>query len=75
MADPLADAAGIKIGSGGASLQLGGKTPLFILGPCVMESVDFTWQMAHDIKAVCDRLGVGFVFKASYDKYPADKLA
>ena len=33
-----------------------------------MESVDFTWQMAHDIKAVCDRLGVGFVFKASYDK-------
>ncbi len=68
MADPLADAAGIKIGSGGASLQLGGKTPLFILGPCVMESVDFTWHMAHDIKAVCDRLGVGFVFKASYDK-------
>lgn len=68
MAEPLADAAGIKIGSGGTSLQLGGKTPLFILGPCVMESVDFTWQMAHDIKAVCDRLGVGFVFKASYDK-------
>ena len=68
MADPISDAAGINIGSGGAALQLGGKTPLFILGPCVMESEEFTWQMAHDIKAICDRLGVGFVFKASYDK-------
>jgi 2-dehydro-3-deoxyphosphooctonate aldolase (KDO 8-P synthase) len=33
-----------------------------------MESVDFTWQMAQGIKSICDRLGVGFVFKASYDK-------
>ncbi len=68
MADLLADAAGFKIGSGDTSLQVGGKAPLFILGPCVMESVDFTWQMAHDIKSICDRLGIGFVFKASYDK-------
>ena len=42
--------------------------PLFILGPCAIESPDFTWEMAHAIKAITDSLGVPFVFKASFDK-------
>ena len=68
MSDSLANLSPMRIGSGRGQLELGGKAPTFILGPCVMESVDFTWQMAQGIKSICDRLGVGFVFKASYDK-------
>lgn len=49
-------------------LTLDGRRPLFILGPCVMESVDFTWMMAREIRRVTREAGVDFVFKASYDK-------
>jgi 2-dehydro-3-deoxyphosphooctonate aldolase (KDO 8-P synthase) len=68
MSDSLGNLSPMRIGSGRGQLELGGNTPTFILGPCVMESVDFTWQMAQGIKSICDQLGVGFVFKASYDK-------
>lgn len=54
----------LKIGS----CQLGGSKPLFILGPCVIESEKFVWRMAKRLKAICDSAGVQFVFKASYDK-------
>jgi len=47
---------------------LGGEELLFILGPCVIESPAFTRKMSRKIKAICDGEGVGFVFKASYDK-------
>ena len=42
--------------------------PLFILGPCAIESPEFTWEMARDIKTIAEKVGVSFVFKASYDK-------
>jgi len=48
--------------------QLGGSEPLFILGPCVIESEDFVWRMARALKTLCAEAGVQFVFKASYDK-------
>ena len=54
----------IKIGN----LTLGGKRPLFILGPCVMESEKFVWRMARKLKTLCADAGVQFIFKASYDK-------
>ncbi len=44
------------------------KQPLFILGPCVLESPAFLKRMARKIAAICAELGVPFVFKASYDK-------
>lgn len=50
------------------NVQLGGGRPLFILGPCVIESEEFTWKMARAIADVCNGLGAQFVFKASYDK-------
>lgn len=50
------------------STRLGGTQPLFILGPCVIESEDFLWRMAHSIHAICKTADVQFVFKASYDK-------
>ncbi len=60
----MAQRSGFKIGD----LHVGGGDLLFILGPCVIESPAFTRRMAKKIKAVCDGEGVGFVFKASYDK-------
>ncbi len=45
-----------------------GVRPLFILGPCVMESEAFVWEMARAIQKITEEAGVKFVFKASYDK-------
>ena len=42
--------------------------PFFILGPCVMESEDFTWEMARAVAQIGKDLGAEVVFKASYDK-------
>jgi len=50
------------------SVTLGGKEPLFILGPCVIEGEKPLLRAARTIKGICDELGVHFVFKASYDK-------
>ncbi len=50
------------------SVTLGGPRPLFILGPCVIESEDFVWKMAHALKEICAGTDQQFVFKASYDK-------
>ncbi len=54
----------IKIGP----CVLGGSEPLFILGPCVIESEKFVWRMARKLKQICRDAGVQFIFKASYDK-------
>jgi len=48
--------------------QLGGDRPLFILGPCVIESEAFIRKVAPQIKSIADEVGVDMVFKASYDK-------
>jgi 2-dehydro-3-deoxyphosphooctonate aldolase (KDO 8-P synthase) len=50
------------------SLTLGGGAPLFILGPCVLESEDFAWRMARRLREIAAAAGAQFVFKASYDK-------
>jgi 2-dehydro-3-deoxyphosphooctonate aldolase (KDO 8-P synthase) len=55
---------GFRIGN----LTLGGKEPLFILGPCVIESEKHLLKSAKVIKTICDDLGVKFLLKASYDK-------
>src|SRR5882757_6637033 len=47
---------------------LGGGEPLFILGPCVIESEEFVWRMARALHGIATQLGAQFVFKASYDK-------
>ncbi len=39
-----------------------------IAGPCVVESRNHAMMMAREISAVTSRLGIPFVFKASYDK-------
>jgi 2-dehydro-3-deoxyphosphooctonate aldolase (KDO 8-P synthase) len=45
------------------------RSPLFVIaGPCVIESADLCLTIARHMKAVCDRLGLAYVFKASFDK-------
>lgn len=39
-----------------------------IAGPCVIESPDLCMEVARGAKEVCDALGLGYVFKASFDK-------
>jgi 2-dehydro-3-deoxyphosphooctonate aldolase (KDO 8-P synthase) len=45
-----------------------GTQPFFILGPCVMESESFLWDMGRKLKTLADAVGIRWVFKASYDK-------
>jgi len=49
-------------------VEIGGGKPVYILGPCVIESEKFARSMAEDLKTICDPLGVSWIFKASYDK-------
>lgn len=49
-------------------VTLGGEKPLFILGPCVIESEAFVRRMAAELAAICRDAGAAFIFKASYDK-------
>lgn len=45
------------------------NAPLSIIaGPCQMESRDHAFEMAGRIKKIADRLGIGFVYKSSFDK-------
>ena len=50
------------------NITIGGKRPVFILGPCVIESEKFVWRMARKISETCASENVDLIFKASYDK-------
>lgn len=50
-------------------LKIGSGLPLVLFaGPCVIESRDHALQMAEALKELSERIGLGFVFKSSYDK-------
>lgn len=49
------------------NLRQGSKL-ILIAGPCVIESERLCFDVAAILRKACDRLGVFFVFKASYDK-------
>lgn len=45
------------------------NAPLSIIaGPCQMESREHAFDMAGSIKEITDKLGIGFVYKSSFDK-------
>ncbi len=46
----------------------GGERLFLIAGPCVIENPGHPHRVAARVKAVADALGIGYVFKASYDK-------
>ena len=39
-----------------------------IAGPCVIENEELCVKVASTLKRICDRLGIFYVFKASFDK-------
>lgn len=51
------------------SVVFGNHKPLsLIAGPCAMESRDHALFMAAALKEISERLGIGLVFKSSFDK-------
>jgi 2-dehydro-3-deoxyphosphooctonate aldolase (KDO 8-P synthase) len=50
-------------------VRFGNALPLsLIAGPCQMESRDHAFMMAGRLKEICGRLGIGLVYKSSFDK-------
>ncbi|MBN2645166.1 MAG: 3-deoxy-8-phosphooctulonate synthase [Desulfuromonadaceae bacterium] len=50
-------------------LHLGGTGPFtLIAGPCALEDLDSSRRIAGFMKNLTDQLGIGYVFKGSYDK-------
>jgi len=51
------------------NFNVGIDQPLFLIaGPCVIESEDMTLRVADELKNVCIKLDVPFIFKSSFDK-------
>lgn len=44
------------------------STFFVIAGPCVIESAELCLHVAQHVKAICEKLGLPYVFKASFDK-------
>jgi 2-dehydro-3-deoxyphosphooctonate aldolase (KDO 8-P synthase) len=52
-----------------AGTEIGNHQPLFLIaGPCVIESQDLVEECAGRLREITTRLGMPFVFKASFDK-------
>ena len=62
MAEPNAV---VKVGP----VSFGNSLPLaLIAGPCQMESRQHTFDIAGRLKDICGKLGIGLVYKTSFDK-------
>ena len=50
-------------------ILIGKGNPLVLIaGPCVIENEEMVFTTATKLKEICDRLGLPFIFKSSYDK-------
>ena len=57
--------AGVKLGN----FSVGNRDPLFLIaGPCVVESEALVIDVASELAELTGQLGMGYVFKASFDK-------
>ncbi len=51
------------------SHKVGEGAPLFVIaGPCVIESEALVMQVANELRAIAERLGLLIIFKSSFDK-------
>jgi 2-dehydro-3-deoxyphosphooctonate aldolase (KDO 8-P synthase) len=65
MTEPLPSQAAVGIGS----VRFGNRLPLaLIAGPCAMESREHALGMASALKEIAEPLGIGLVYKSSFDK-------
>jgi 2-dehydro-3-deoxyphosphooctonate aldolase (KDO 8-P synthase) len=52
-----------------AGAEVGNEQPLFLIaGPCVIEGQDLLDEVAGTVQGICARLGITYIFKASFDK-------
>ncbi|WP_177161965.1 3-deoxy-8-phosphooctulonate synthase [uncultured Fusobacterium sp.] len=55
----------VKVGN----FTIGGKQRFtLIAGPCAIESEEMSIDVARKIKEICDKLGINYIFKSSFDK-------
>jgi 2-dehydro-3-deoxyphosphooctonate aldolase (KDO 8-P synthase) len=53
----------------GNQIQVGSGLPLLLIaGPCALESEELARRVAGTMQEICARLGLSYVFKASFDK-------
>lgn len=53
----------------GDDILVGSGNPLLLIaGPCALESEELAKQVASEMQEICERLGISYVFKASFDK-------
>jgi len=65
MIEPVAPKAHVAVGS----VTFGNDLPIAVFaGPCQMESRAHAFDMAAALKEICDRRGIGLVYKSSFDK-------
>jgi len=59
----------VLIGDGPRRVEIGNDRPLtLIAGPCALESADMGLKVAEELARLGERLKIGVVFKASFDK-------
>ncbi|ANM04082.1 2-dehydro-3-deoxyphosphooctonate aldolase [Rhizobium phaseoli] len=59
----------VKIGEGEGQVTFSNTGRLsLIAGPCQMESRDHAFMVAGTLKELCAKLGIGLVYKSSFDK-------
>lgn len=56
-------------------VQIGRGVPALIAGPCMAESYDLCLEVAQSLQETCQSLGIGYIFKASYDKANRSSVA
>lgn len=50
------------------NFEIGGDKLTILAGPCAIESIDVMRKTAEGLKLTCEKLGINYVFKSSYDK-------
>jgi 2-dehydro-3-deoxyphosphooctonate aldolase (KDO 8-P synthase) len=50
------------------NITLGGDRMVLFAGPCAAESYDICMETGTKVKAICQRLDIGYIFKSSFDK-------
>jgi 2-dehydro-3-deoxyphosphooctonate aldolase (KDO 8-P synthase) len=65
MTEPVPAQATVAVGS----VRFGNHLPFAVIaGPCAMESREHALEMAAALKEIAGRLGIGLVYKSSFDK-------
>ncbi len=54
----------LKIGN----YSVGGERLTLIAGPCALESLELGLEIGEYVKNLCEKLGLNYIFKASFDK-------